>query len=305
MLTEEVKKKMKERYKEASMKSIYMVARLVKGLYTRTEEYLRLSVITNENLQLLKDYMDDFKISSRDSYLGYLNILYDLYEEPVPSKLKIYILETRKAVKLHHQTKTHDILNDLDLNKVEHVLNKKKDKNDSLSNNQKWLLMRIIKDHPLRLGELSDTLWEDDGDRNWIDLTDNRIVIRKHKSERSVGPKYFNISESLKKDLEYFKSKYNNIYVFIKNRYPYDEPASQTIMGSLWTASIKTYYKEIGEDYKPHGIHDVRHQYATKACKSINIDPKVIAELNKIKDELGHKNLATTLTHYLKTMEES
>ena len=292
-------KKIDKLYSSSTKKGLIRIVDIIKKIYGI--EYFDLDIMDAKNINMLAKYLSKFKISTQDTYLGYIGMLYDLYDKCIPTELNRLSKRVRKSVSSHHQSKKSEPLKELDLNCVKNVLNQKRLKKGNYINYRKWLVVCIICDIPLRLNEMCEMKYEDDGIHNYIDFKKGKAIIRNHKSSTSFGIKTLKLSKTLIDEIKEYKKKFDYEYLFMVNKYPFDKPMLGVHMNQLWATAIKTYYKSIGEPYVPFGIHDCRHQYTTNKCNEINVDVDTIKKILEIQKEMGHTRLETTLTHYLKT----
>ena len=95
--------------------------------------------------------------------------------------------KTRESV-LHEQERANIDVKDV-YKSLEKLIDK--EKKTSHSRAMRFLMISILIDVPLRLNEFMSTLqWEDHKINNYVDLVDKKIIIRKHKVDKSkVGKK--------------------------------------------------------------------------------------------------------------------
>jgi integrase len=165
------------------------------------------------------------------------------------------------------------------------------------------VLFSILKDNPIRLTELTNMLFEDDGINNFVDFEKKQLVIRIHKNKKGI--RYIKLSDEtiddIKKSQKYIKSK----YLFCKKRQGDDKDISQDVYGmeELLRVAMKEYNKVHGIEHVKgkFGVHGLRHNKVSKTYKELNVNIDAIKQILALCDSLGN-GVSTQARDYLKTI---
>lgn len=263
---------------------------------------------TSENSEKIIEAMKQYSVSTQATYINYLFILFSkMYKREFPTEFYEYSKTVRADHAVMQGMKNQEELISLDNNEIYNYIKEKVSKSyrPSMSSLQKWIMIAILKELPLRLNEFHMMKWADDEENNYISVEKKIMFIRKHKnSKRIAGPLVFDLSEELIEDLQRYKQFCSYDYIFLRNEKPYGEPASEYSLCAMWKQLVKQFCRDQGIQEVNYGIHSLRHSFATGKLKELQIDPEVVKKLEELKKTMKHKNLETSLKLYLKTIGE-
>lgn len=283
-------------YNKSTIQALTRYKKMIMDVYGM--KIFELGRITDYNINKLINYITNkYSLKSSETIYGFICMIYKHDNKNIPEKLVNHIKNIKNMVKDEHTNNKKEILNNLNLYNVQETLYNNYMKHPTIINAQLYILISLVIDYPFRLNECNLDLF-DNNDNNYIDLTDGIIYIRKHKTHKAIGIKTTNLNNNLLDFINQYKTVYNVNHLFVKNH----NLEKQTNLNNIWTLAIKTYYKLIDKDYKPFGIHNLRHKHATEKLNEIFVDTEFLNKLNHIRDTMGHSKIMTTITHYLKTV---
>lgn len=238
-------------------------------------------------------------ISTGRSKLGYLKMLFVLEKRPLPKPLE--------DVMLYSNVRFDKISKQRSVEKEEHykmteLINFFFDKiRKSLSSRQRYLLISILSQVPLRLNEFENMTYNKSKTHNYIDMEKKQFIIRDHKTSKSLGTKKIPIPSDIFDIIVKHKKDFDYKYLFVKNRYR-DLSMNGKDLESFLRTQIKAFAKANGKKLIQFGIHKIRHQFTSNYLN--NQDTSSDDGYDRLKHVikyLGHKDHNSSEKFYQKT----
>lgn len=255
------------------------------------------------NKAIFKDNESTMTIKTKQSYFGYLLMLFKLLNTDKPAMLNKLLGESKTIMNKEQLKRTSKKETTFDFNDVyKYWQNKINIKKPSLANYTSFILVAILKESPRRIQELINLKWNDDSENNYVDIDKKQFVIRKHKTAKEKGVQYHPISDSLIDDLKRYKDMYDYPFVFITNRKPYGSQMKRSTLNMKLQNTFKAYFKAKDiKDAPKVGIHLIRHM-AEKPDKikggSVYDVNRSVQDYAKRKAKLLGNTPSTVLNHY-------
>ncbi len=276
--------------------------------------------------QLIVDHIQQKNESSRSINMHQIKTMFQLMDKPIPNKISKACDEfTKQKNKVYREQQKNKQLNDsIDIDKIYQYFHdqcfkpvartfKKKDRKGeiktvtqnikprfSMLKASRLVLFSILRDRCVRLSDLVDVTFTDTENNNYINMDENKLIIRNDKSSRLSGKKKYenreiNLSSDTIENIKYFKDNCGSDYLFT-NCKKTDSVTLDTLKNSFNT-SMKFYCKQNNIEYIPQlcGIHELRRHEAKRDIDGIDIQ-----QLLKIQEACkarGH-TIQTMLNHY-------
>jgi integrase len=256
------------------------------------------------NIDQICNKLQSINVASAQCWIIALIMIYRSAKRDEPEILKTLFKETKAKVKEHDNLKQKEKLHDLNLKDVYDYFKAIELKGvNKLSQSMRRVMLAILINVPLRLNELINLQYEDTQTNNYVDFEKKQLVIRVHKTDKKNGTKILSINDDTVSEIKRHQELYPKKYIFLTNKKPNDDVMDSTSSRHFLQSAIKTYCKAKNLEYKPFGVHNVRHQHATKNIND-GIDLKVYKKIQELQKLMGHSNFESTLKYYYKMQEQ-
>ncbi len=276
------------------------------------------------DLQLIINHVKKMNESSRAINMHQIKTMFKLMEIPIPDEISKACDEfTKQKNKVYIEHRKKPLNNSIDIDNIYQffynkcfelkkttIMKKNKDSHYkvityvkprySMLKAIRLVLFSILRDRCVRLSDLVNLKFEDDGSNNYIDVFKNTMTIRNDKTSRlSKKKKYedrvIKLSEDTIRNIKFFR-----IYCLTDYLIPnYDKTDSITLdtLKNTFNTSMKLYCKENNIPYVAQlcGIHELRRHEVKKDIDGIDME-----QLLKIQEACkarGH-TIQTMLNHY-------
>ncbi len=251
-----------------------------------------------------RKHFNSIASSTADMRLGMLISVYKLRDRDVPTWIKEVKIDKSKSARDEVKSKAKVVRTMVDPKDIYDYFSKNM-KFASLSDAQTLVLFSLLKDHPLRLNEVSGLRYEklDDGS-NYIDLDSGEMIIRNHKTTARGGKcRTYTLTKDNIRDLKCLRKHHRYSRVFVPLRGGCDQEIDEDRMKEFLYNKIQKYGRETQTNIKGAGIHTFRHLVVSRRCKELGIDVHLFEKLEELRKSMGHAGLSTTLSYYLKMMD--
>ena len=321
MFTESINNKLKAIYKETTIKNVKAcIKKVYKHLNIELVVYNKNDILNN--IEKVIEFIETFKTGHAKNYLGYIVKLLS-FEDISLKKLNDKLNELYKTDDEERKTNKDKKLVDIDIEAIykyyynecfksagTYIDKRNKDKSvvrhrcrkPSQTKLNRLVLFSILNNSAIRLTEMCNCLFDDDGVNNYVDYENKQLVIRIHKNKGKT--RYVKLSdetiENIKKSQKHIKSK----YLFCKKRQG-ENDISQDVYGleEMLRVAMKEYNQTHGIDHVAgkFGIHGIRHNAVSKKYAEVGIKVKEIKEILELCDNMGH-SARSAIQDYLKTL---
>lgn len=305
MFSEDLTKAMNEKYSESSIKQFIKIARFINRTISKPLDNMFDFKNIDKYEKTIIEALQKYNCNTRQTYSSYIILLYKLDHREPPKIFNEFTKKTKdEQSKINEDNNKQKLIN-LDNDDIYKFAVEKVGggKGHPFSSYTQLCLISILKEVPLRLSELVNMRFENDGCNNYVDIETKKMYVKNHKNSKRKEITYtHNLSEQIIKDILMMKNKYNTTLLFPTS--PTDsKPASMALLCNHWERLVKSYCKDKKIEHVKYGIHNIRHNHATNKLKELNIDSEIVAKLRDIKDSLKHLSLETMLVHYLKAIQ--
>jgi integrase len=292
-----------KKYKRATHDNILTAVRFV---YKTIDKQLVAFDINDieANADVICNKLNEINVASAYTFLVSLIMLYRALNKDEPEQLKSTFKQLKDKSKQNDNEKSKEILHDLNLKDVYEFYKSVELKGATqLSTSMRRVMICILKAIPLRLNELINLEYVDNQNNNYIDMEKRQLIIRVHKTDKRNGVKVLNIDDDIVNEVTRHRELYPKKFIFLSRNKPHDDVMDSTSSRHFLQSAIKKYCKAKGIEYKPFGIHNVRHQHATKTIED-GVDLKVYKKIKELEKLMGHSNFETTLKYYYKQTQQ-
>ena len=274
--------------------------------------------------QLIINHIKTMSAASRAINIHQIKTMFKLMEIPIPDEISKACDEfTKQKNKVYIEHRKKPLNNSIDIDNIyQFFYNKcfevkkttiiKKNKSSqykvttyvkprySILKSIRLVIFSILRDRCVRLSDLVNMKFEDDGNNNYIDVFKHTMIIRNDKTSRlSKKKKYedrvIKLSEDTVRNIKYFRLYCLTDYL-IPNYNKTDSVTLDTLKNTFNT-SMKLYCKENNIPYVAQlcGIHELRRHEVKKDIEGIDMEQ--LLKIQEACQARGH-TLQTMLNHY-------
>jgi integrase len=322
MFSEKLQNKINNYYEVTTINCLKTCIRNICNHFNIVDVVYDKSMILN-NIDEFIEYIKGCSISKAKHELGFIVKLLD-FEDIQSKKLTEVLKEYYQKDGEERSKKKNEKLVEIDAEKIykyfkdtlserkvyldkrnpNNIVERSKLKAWTLTKVYRVVLFSILSDVPVRLTELTNMRFQDNGIDNYIDFEKKQLVIRNHKNtKKGAQTRYVKLKDRTIDDIKIIKDKFDQTYLFEQKRTDDVISMSGYSVESILRTAIKGYCKETGTEYVAGkmGIHGWRHNAVTKQYAEINIKLKEVKDILNQCNNLGH-TVSTQLKDYIKDM---
>lgn len=316
MFKENLENKLKAIYKEVTMANLKTAVRaLYRHLQIELKEYDKSIIL--DNIDKVIEYIKTQKAQTGKVYLNYYCKLLSLEDSSNEQLCKLFTEVANVADKQRHENKNNKLV-DIDVEsiykyfidaldeKVEYIDRRggkevKRFKKAPITQTKAFrvCLFSILSVKPVRLTELTNMIYEDDGINNYIDFANQQMIIRKHKNAKGV--RNIKLPDRTIKDIKFVKDNFESKYLFSKKRVDDDVSIEPAGLEQMMRVAMKEYNTAHNIEHVKgkQGIHSIRHNKVTKEYEKLNVKLEEVKQILSMCKDLGH-TIGTGLKDYFK-----
>ena len=318
MFSEEIQAKLSATYKDTTMKNVKTCIRKLYGYLNTPLEQYKKDIVLN-NIQQVLSFLDTLTIGVAKCYCGYIVKLLS-FDDISHKKLNERLSELYKKDDEKRQGNKDEELIKIDVKAIydyfrklcfssgtyidkrnpnRHIVREKCRKPTETKLNR-LVLFSILNNCAMRLTEMTNMLYEDDGVSNYIDFENKQLVIRIHKNKGKT--RFIKLTDQTIEDIKLSRKHIESKYLFCKKGQD-DKDISNDVYGleGIMRVAIKEFNKEHGIEHKKGkmGIHGLRHNAVSRTYEELNVNLDAIKQILSLCDSLGN-SIGTQVRDYLK-----